>query len=124
MTLLTVFVGIIALSNLILLVGLAMLAFSLKKVVDTSINPALREVNKTVKKVNALVDKIDDRADRILDISEDTVRVVSGKVVATTDVVEHAVASPFISISSLVTGISKGLEAWRRMSSTATTEGG
>lgn len=116
MTTLTVFVGIIAVSNLILLVGLALLAFSLKRLVDATVNPVVREVNATLRKVNALVDKVEDKTERIMDISEDTVRRVSGSVVATTDVVENAIASPFIGISSLVTGVAKALEAWRRTS--------
>ena len=118
MTTLTVFVGIIAVCNLILLVGLAALAVSLSRVVNKSLSPALSEVNATVKKVNALVDKVDDHVEHMLDISEDTVRRVSGSVVATSDVVENAIASPFIGISSLMTGIARALEAWRRASAT------
>jgi hypothetical protein len=120
MTTLTVFVGIIAVCNLILLVGLAALAFSLSRVVNKSLNPTLAEVNATVKKVNTLVDKVDDHVEHILEVSETTVRRVSGSVVATTDVVENAIASPFIGMSSLMTGIAKALEAWRRASATTT----
>ncbi len=117
---LTVFVGIIAVSNLILLLAVALLAFSLKRVVDTSVTRTIKDVDATVKKVNTLVDKIDDRAERIMEISENTVRRVSGSVVATSDVVENAIASPFISISGLLTGISRAWEAWRRQTATPT----
>jgi uncharacterized protein YoxC len=112
MTTLTVFVGIIAFSNVILLVGLAVLAFSLKRVVDDSISPALSEVNSTIKKVEGLVENVDVRTVRIMDVAEETVRRVSGSVVATSDVVECAVVSPFITLSSVMAGISKAREVW------------
>jgi len=106
MTLLTVFVGIIAFSNLVLLIGLAVLAFSAKRLMDTSVRPLMD-------KVNALVDKVDDKTGKIMEIGEDTARKVSGSVVATSDTVEDAVVSPILGLSSLYAGISKAIETFR-----------
>jgi len=109
MVLLTVFVGIIAFSSLVLLVGLATLAVSIKRLIDTSVKPAISNVN-------TLVDKVENRAERIMEISEDTVRKVSGKAVAAADMVEDTVTTPLISLSSLVAGISKAVQTWRQAS--------
>ena len=109
MTLLTVFVGIIAFSNLVLLLAIAYLAVAVKKLLDTSIKP-------TITSVNDLVGKVEDRAERIMDIGEDTARKVSGTVVATTDMVQNSITSPVISLSSMVAGISKAVATWRRVS--------
>ena len=104
-----VFTGVIAVSNLVLLGGLAYLAIAVKKLVDTSVKPAIANVN-------SLVDKVEVKADRIMDISEDTVRKVSGTVVATSDIVQDTVTSPLIGIASLLTGISKAVQTWRHVS--------
>ena len=114
MTLLTVFVGIIAFSNLVLLIGLAVLAFSAKRLMDTSVRPLMD-------KVSALVDKVDDKTEKIMEIGEDAARRVSGSVVATSDTVENAVVSPILSLSSLYAGISKAIETFRS-TRTASTE--
>ena len=106
MALLTVFVGIIAFSSLVLLIGVAALAFSLKRLTDTSIRPLLD-------KANSLMDKVDTRAETIMDIGEDAARKVSGAVVATTDTVEQAVVSPIMGLSSLAAGVAKAVEAFR-----------
>lgn len=108
MTLLTIFVGIIAFANLVLLVGLAYLAVAVKKLLDTSVKPAIANVND-------LVDKVEDRTERIMDISEDTVRKVSGTVLTTTDMVQDTITSPIISLSSLLAGVSKAMKTWRRV---------
>lgn len=116
MTLLTIFVGVIALSNLVLLLGLAYLAIAVKKLIDTSVKPAVSEAQSTIHNVNVMVDKVEDKAEQILNIGEETARKVSGSVVATTDMVQDTVTPPLISFSSMVAGISKALETWRRAS--------
>ena len=107
--LIAIFTGVISLSNLILLGGLAYLAVNVKKLLDTSVKP-------TVANVKSIVDKVEDSAERIMDIGEDAVRKVSSTVAATTDVVQDTVTSPLISISSLFAGISKAMQVWRRAS--------
>ena len=116
MTLLTVFVGIIAFSNLLLLVAIAMLAFALKGLVEKSVVPAVSEVKSTIHNVNTLVDKVEDKAERIMIIGEETARTVSSKVVATTDLVQETVTSPLINASSILTGVLRAVETWRRAS--------
>lgn len=106
MTLLTVFVGIIAFSSFVLLIGVAALAFSMKRLMDTDIKPLLD-------KANALMTKVDTKAETIMDIGEDTARKVSGAVAATTDTVEDAVVSPILGLSSLFAGITKAVETFR-----------
>jgi len=117
MTLLTIFVGIIALSNLVLLIAISILAMSVKRLVDTSIKPAVSEATHTIHNVNQLVEKVEDKAERIMQIGEETARKVSSTLVATTDVVQETVSSPLISFSSLIAGISRAWQTWRRASS-------
>jgi hypothetical protein len=123
MTLLTVFVGIIALSNLIFLISLAFLASALKRAVDKGLLPAMSEVTNVVRGINKLLGEAEGKAERIMDIGEDTARKVSGTVVATTEMVQQTVASPIIGISSLMTGISKAVQTWRSASARPTTGG-
>lgn len=116
MTLLLVFVGIIALSNLLLLGAIAFLALAFKKFLDTSAASTLAEVKSTVRNVNSMVDKVEDRAEKIMIIGEDTARKVSGSVNATTEMVQNSLTTPLISVSSFVAGVTKAVETWRRAS--------
>jgi len=113
MALFTVFVGIIAFSNLLLLVAIGVLAFSLSKVMNTSVKPVLSEVQSTIKNVNELVGKVESRADHIMQIGEQTASKVSAKVVAASDIVEHTVTDRVVKITSLWAGISRAWEVWR-----------
>ena len=114
MTLLTVFVGIIALSNLVLLAGIAFLAFGVKRLIDKSVRPAVSEAQSAIHNVNELVDNVEGRTERILDIGEETARKVSGTVVSTSDMIRSSITSPLISISSLFAGITEAVQACRR----------
>jgi len=110
---LTVFLGIIMVCQVILVVAIAALAFTLKKFLDTSAAPALSEVQHTVQTVNKAVDIVEDRAERIMDIGEDAARRVSGKLAATTDSVENSISVSVISVWSLIAGVAKAIEVWR-----------
>lgn len=114
MTLLTVFVGIIAVTNLVLMLAIAFLALSAKKLLDTSVKQAVREVQTTVHSVNEMVERVEDRTEKLLDISEQTARKVSGTVVATTDMVRDTITTPLIGVSGVLAGISRALKTWRR----------
>lgn len=116
MTLLTVFVGIIAFCNILLLISIAFLVFSISRLVGRSVVPAVGEVQSTVKKVNGIMDNVGDRASKIMDIGENTARQVSGKVVATTGLLENTAAAPIISVSSIIAGITKAVQVWRESS--------
>lgn len=118
MTWLIVFVGIIAFSNLVLLGGLAYLAVMVKKLLDNQVQPILSEAKSTVRNVNTLVDKVENKTERILEISEDTARKVSGRVVATTDVMQETITTPLINLTSIIAGINKALSVLRRESAT------
>lgn len=123
MTLLTVFVGIIALSDLIFLLALALLALAAKGAIDKGVMPAMSEVNQAIKGINKFVDGVEGKAERIMDLGEDTARRVSGSVVATTEMVQQTVASPFIGLASLAAGISKAMQTWRSASARPSTGG-
>lgn len=116
MTLLTVFVGVIALGNLVMLIAVAVMAWSVKRLVDKSVIPTMTEVKDTVKNVNRLVDKVEEKAEHIMQIGERTASEVSGKVVATTNMVEKSVTTPIITISGIIAGITRAVEVWRTAS--------
>ena len=116
MTLLTVFVGVIALCNVVVLVGTAVALFALKRLIDKPVRQAVCEAKNTIRNVNKLIDTVEDRTARILDISEQTARKVSGNVMATSEVVKETITSPLISFSSLVAGISEAVQSCRRAS--------
>ena len=116
MTLLLVFVGIIALSNLILLFAIAFLALAAKRFLDTSAASTLAEAKTTIRNVNDMVDRVENKAEQIMNLSEDTARKVSSTVVATTEMVGDSVTKPLIDISSFLTGVSKAIETWRKAS--------
>ena len=114
MTLLTVFVAIIAVCNVIVLVGTAVALFALKRLVDKPVRQAVCEAKSTIENINKLVDTVEDRTERILDISEQTARKVSVNVMATSEVVKETITSPLISFSSIVAGVSEALKSCRR----------
>jgi hypothetical protein len=115
-TLLQVFVGIIAFCNLLLLVAIAVLALSAKRFIDTSATPAVSDVRNTIQSVNSMVDQVEDKAERIMCISEETAQKLSDRVIATTDMVQESVTTPLINISSFVAGVTKAVETWRKAS--------
>jgi uncharacterized protein YoxC len=117
--LIAVFTGVIALSNLILLCGLAFLAIAVKRLLEKSVIPAASEAKSTIASVNDLVKNVESKAERIMDIGEDAARKVSGKVATAADVAGETIAAPLIGISSALAGISKALEVLRSRTSKA-----
>lgn len=113
---LTIFVGIIALANLILLAGLGVLALSVKKLVNQNVKPVVGEVHATIQSVHSVVDKVEDKAENILDISEKTARKLSGTVTATGEMVKQSVTNPLISFSSMVAGVTEAIRTLQRAS--------
>ena len=112
--LLVIFTGVIALSSLVLLGGLAFLAVAARNVLTGSVQPAICEATNVIRNVNGFVDKAEQKAENILDISEETARRVSGSVVSTTDLVQHSVAQPFIGLASLLAGVNQAIKTLRR----------
>lgn len=111
--LIAVFTGIIAVSNLLLLGGVAFLAMTVKKLVERQVMPAVSEVKSTIANVNKLVDRVEGKAEEIMDIGENTARQVSSRVVQTTDMLQDTVTTPLINISSIIAGITRAVEVWR-----------
>lgn len=116
MTLLTVFVGVIAFSSLILLIGLGVLAFAVKRLIDQPVRQVMNEAQTTLHNVHELVDRVEDRTERLLDIGEETARKVSGNVMVTSDLMRETIVSPLISFSGLIAGISEAVQYCRRAS--------
>lgn len=92
----SVFTGIIALCNLVLLIGLAALALAVKRLLDKSVRPVIDEVSDTVRHVSGVVQHVSD------------------SVAATNDVVQHTVAQPFIAIAGLAAGVGRAIETIMR----------
>ena len=116
MTLLEVFVGIIALTCIIVLGGLTFLALTVRKLIVKSVAPTIDEVKSTVENVNSIVKNVDKKADSIMSTVEDTAQKVSGKVVSTTDMAHNLITNPMISVTSLLAGVSKAVETMKKPS--------
>ncbi len=116
MTWLIVFVGIIALCNLLLLITVGYLAFMVRKLIVKSAQPAMAEVTSTIKSVNSFVEKVENRVDHMMEIGESTAKKVSDKIIATADIIKHSISSPLISILSIITGVSRAISELKRKS--------
>ncbi|MDI6828055.1 MAG: hypothetical protein QME62_06185 [Armatimonadota bacterium] len=116
MTWLIVFVGIIALCNLLLLSTVVYLAFMVRKLIVKSAQPAMAEVTSTIKSVNCFVEKVENRVEHMMEIGESTAKKVSDKVIATADIIKHSISSPLISILSIITGVSRAISELKRTS--------
>ncbi|MDH7480752.1 MAG: hypothetical protein QHH26_02090 [Armatimonadota bacterium] len=113
---LIVFVGVIALCNLLLLGTVAYLALMVRGLINKSVQPAMAEVTSTIKSVNGFVEKVENRAEHVMEISEETAKKVSSKIVATTDIIKQAVSSPLIGILSIIAGVSRAISEYKRTS--------
>jgi hypothetical protein len=105
--LMAIFLGVIAVANLILLGGLAYLAVTIKKLLETSVKP-------TVENVNSLVAKVENKADHIMNVGVKTAEQVSRTITKIADLVQQAVTPPLIKASSILAGISQAWKTWRR----------
>lgn len=105
---------VIGLCNVALLIALTFLIVSVKKLLDKQVASTVGEVQATLREVHTLVDTVENKAQRIMDVSEETVRKVSGRVVATTDLVQETITSPLISLSSTVAGLLKAFQVLRQ----------
>lgn len=110
---LTVFVGIIAFSNLALLIGLIVAIRALQKVIREDIAPTMTEVANLTRGINDIVESIKTGVDNMINTSEETIADISGKVRKTSDLFHKTVSEPLIALSSLIAGISKAIETFR-----------
>jgi len=102
---------------------LGVMAFALTKLVkllDTITNkldPVIMKATDTIETVQRVTANVGEKADHILSRGELLTNSVSGRVEQTADVVQKAVTGPLINLSSLITGVSKGVEVYTKSSS-------
>jgi uncharacterized protein YoxC len=108
---LTVFVGIIAISNLILLTVLVALCFTVKRVINNAVKPAMDQLKTTVSDVDNMVKNIDSRTVAIMNITKDTADNVSSHIKKTTILVSEIVNPPLINIAGISAGIFKAISS-------------
>lgn len=101
---------------------LGAMAFALNKLVkllDTVVNkidPVVNKATDVIETVQRVTTNVGEKADQILTKGEALTDNVSGRVEKTADVVQKSVTGPLISLSSLITGVSKGFSVYTRSS--------
>lgn len=102
---------------------LGVMAFALTKLVkllDTITNkldPLIVKATDTIETVQRVTANVGEKADQILTRGESLTDTVSSRVEQTADVVQKAVTGPLINLSSLIMGVSKGVEVYTKSSS-------
>jgi len=99
---------------------LGVMAFALTKLVtllDTITNkmdPVIVKATDTIETVQRVTANVGEKADQILTRGETLTDTVSSRVETTAGVVQKAVTGPLINLSSLIMGVSKGVEVYTR----------
>lgn len=99
------------------------MAFALTKLVkllDTVTNkmdPVIVKATDAIDTVNRVTMNVGEKADSILSKSEALTENVSEKVEKTSGVVQSAVTGPLINLSSVITGLTKGLSVYSNSAS-------
>lgn len=109
---------VIALSILVTAIALTFLAFRVRKSVGTltvKAQPLISQATETAKAAKGVADTVKNHADGIMAKAEDTVDSVTRKVKATTNIVEESISPPIITVASVLTGVSRGLEVLSHM---------
>ncbi len=102
---------------------LGVMAFALTKLVtllDTITNkmdPVIVKATDTIETVQRVTANVGEKADQILTRGEVLTDTVSSRVETTAGVVQKAVTGPLINLSSLIMGVSKGVEVYTRSNS-------
>jgi len=110
-----VFVIIFALIAVALL---AVVAIALRKISDQvekltgMAEPAIAKASNTLDTVQRVTMTVGEKADSILTRSETMTDNVSDKVERTASVVQQAVTTPLVNLSSLIAGVSKGFSVY------------
>ncbi len=105
----------------IITVGLlGAIAFALSKMVSlldgvtNKLDPVIAKTTDAIETVQRVTNTVGQRADVLLVKGEALTDDVSGRVEKTAGVVQSAVIGPLINISSLITGISKGVSVYTK----------
>lgn len=117
--------AIIAICMLVVTVSIVVVAIVLTIVVlraNKSINtltkrvqPLIAQANETAKTANGVVQVVKTRTEEIMNTAENTVDTVARKVKITTDIVQESISPPLITVASVMTGVSRGLEVLSQM---------
>jgi len=121
-TSLFIFVGLFALITVGLLGAMAFALNKLVKLLDTvvgKIDPVLVKATDTIETVQRVTTNVGEKADQILTKGESLTDNVTDRVEKTADVVQKSVTGPLISLSSLITGVSKGFSVYSHSSNGA-----
>lgn len=109
---------IITLSIMVMAVAVTVLALRTRKSVVTLTNragPLISQATETVKTANGVVQSVKAHTDGIMEKAETTVDSITRKVKTTTDIVQESISPPIITAASVMTGVSRGLEALSHM---------
>lgn len=120
-TALFIFVGLFALITVALFGATAFALSKLVKTLDTlveKIEPVIGKATDTIETVQRVTTNVGEKADVILTKGEALTDSLSVKTERTADVVQKSVTGPLISLSSLITGISKGFSVYTHSSAT------
>lgn len=118
-TSLFIFVGLFALITVGLLGAMAFALNKLVKLLDTVVNkidPVIAKATDTIETVQRVTTNVGEKADQILTKGEALTDNVTDRVEKTADVVQKSVTGPLISLSSLITGVSKGFSVYTHSS--------
>ncbi len=118
-TALFIFVGLFALITVVLFGVTAFALSKLVKLLDTladKLDPVIGKATDTIETVQRVTTNVGEKADQILTKGEVLTDSLSVKTERTADVVQKSVTGPLISLSSLITGISKGFSVYTHSS--------
>ncbi len=116
-----IFVALFAITTVVLFGITAFALTKLVKLVDTlveKIEPVLGKATDTIETVQRVTTNVGEKADVILTKGEVLTDSLSVKTERTADVLQKSVTGPLISLSSLITGISKGFSVYTHSSAT------
>ena len=114
-----IFVGIFAVLTVVLIGVMAIALTKLVKMLDSVTNkldPVIVKATDAIETVQRVTANIGEKSDQILTRGEAMTENVSGRVERTADVVQQAVTGPLINLSSLITGLSKGVASYKQSS--------
>lgn len=104
------------------------IAFALNKLVNAldklvdKVDPIVGKATDVIETVQRVTTNVGEKADQILTKGEALTDNVTDRVEKTADVVQKSVTGPLISLSSLITGVSKGFSVYTRSSNSSSKE--
>lgn len=109
---------VIAASIMFASIAIVLLALRLRKSVGTltiKVQPLISQATETAKTAKSIAETAKSHADGILNKAENTVDVVTRKVKTTTNVLQDSLNPPIVTVASVLTGVSRGLEVLSQM---------